>query len=344
MSVRRLCGQVTSLVFVALLGGAGCSDRPNAIEEAPLDSAPSTRTVRMILPAKITPESEVWEQVAQMQVGAARLPMSVARPEPGAPASKQAEMIREVTDPSTILIVEPQDPQAIAQALEDVRARGVSIVLLDRPVPTAGKRIPVVEFGPTDPAVKAMVEESIKVAKQAGAPDSGPAQIFVPAGTLDGRSSARLAMLKDQLKAAGVTLLPDVAIGSNDDLAKVMREKLLSTPRPNLLFGVADHIVKSLCFTWNREEVGNLPVVGGYIADKQNLNALNYSGCVSIVDLNIRELARVAVDTALALADGQSVPDRIQVPVEAKMSDKGTRTPSILVRPANEAPEAVKKP
>jgi ABC-type sugar transport system substrate-binding protein len=291
-----------------------------------LEQSEGVRELVLVLSAEHTRDNDVWEQTAQMQAGRAKRQLRTLRPAPKDPPERQAELVREAAaSGAVVLLVEPVDPKTIGPALEEARDKGVPIVLLDRAVEVRGKPLPVVEFAPLEKATRDMVDASIKAAKKSGAPPEGPARLIVPVGADDARMRECRDTLKQVLKDAGIRVLPDVLVPLGDSPEKIIRAMVREKPRPSMVFSTEDNLLANAGMAWGPEQVQGLPVLAGYVADRTKAGSMIYGGCAAVVSLDIAHLAEKAVDTALAMARGETVPDHVVVPLELQYGDTSRR-------------------
>jgi ABC-type sugar transport system substrate-binding protein len=280
----------------------------------------------MILRSEHTRDNDVWEQSAQIRAGLARRKMEVLRPEGTSPAERQAALVREAAARgSVVLIVEPEDPKLLTPALEEAREKGVPMVLLERSVPVSGRPLPIVEYASLKKATKEMVDAVLAAARKAGGPADPPVRLVLPAGADDPRMLACQETVKAVLGETRCTMLPDLVLPAGSNPEPRFRAALQQKPRPSALFILDDNLLSPFSMNWAAEQVNGLPVFGGYMADRTKIANIAYGGCVALVNLDLARFGETAVDTAMALSVGETVPEHIIVPLEVRLGDMSRR-------------------
>jgi ABC-type sugar transport system substrate-binding protein len=228
----------------------------------------------------------------------------------------------------SVLMIEPQDPSALAPVLAQARDQGLPVVLLNHDVPVAGKPLTLITYASIDPAVQSMVETALKASFAFNASAEGPVRMLISRDRDANQPPPRIVTLKRAIEAAGLKLLPDLPVGPSDDAAAILKNQLTAKPRPTILFGENDFTLTSVNrVTYMTEGADELPIMAGFVGESDNLANLRMPGLAAVVYLNYAGFAQKAVATAVALARGQKVPERIEVPVEARQGRIGMRRP-----------------
>jgi ABC-type sugar transport system substrate-binding protein len=234
---------------------------------------------------------------------------------------------------AAVVIVDPDEPERLAPVLAELRDKGPQILLLERTVPVEGKPFPVVSYASAEATAKELVTTALRQAKAGGAAADGPAVLLIKERPTDLRAAARVRTLRDAIKAAGIRLLPDVMLARSGEARPVLERIITSEPRPGIVFTDDEMVLVTAGRSWGDITRGSLPVVVGYFEDRELMDAVGIGGCTAGVDLNFTGFARQAIETAAALARGESVPDRVEVPTVVR-AGAGPNRPSFLPRPA----------
>jgi ABC-type sugar transport system substrate-binding protein len=300
----------------------------SARESAEPDDAPSAPRLAMVLPRERTPENGLWEQLAPVVAGQLKVPLDVFRPAADEPPLRQAELVRAAADGgAAVVIVEPDDPRSLVPTLEELRSAGVRILLLARPVTVAAPPLPLVVAAPLRPAVERMVDIAREAAMGLGAPAEGPALIMALDRPKDRVAASRQALLAAILENKGLKRLPSVLLRSDQQSDEVVLKLLESKDRPALIFADEDNLLSSVTRAAVVNQVGDLPVFAGFVFQTKNDHVLKWGGCAAVIDLNHAGFARQTVATALAMARGEAVPDRTEVPLAVRSTQQDVRRP-----------------
>jgi ABC-type sugar transport system substrate-binding protein len=327
MASRLVAATLAGCVFLA-----GCmgSDPP---ELEDLDGAASrgqldgVAEVVMIFPPVRTPEHAIWGAVASAKIGEAKLVYSVEHPEPDDPPQRQAELVRAAVDRgAAALIVVPGDPEVLAPALAEARARGVKLLTLGAVVPVPdGPPVPAVVQTPPEVSAAELVEVALAAAGAEEPPLEGPAVLLVPESGEDPRVPLRIAGLKDSLQKAGITLLPDLPFQIEGNTPQKLLNAALSQEagtRPALVFGLDDTAVTSATRV-RGERFNDAPfILAGYVDNPDMIDLMRSGFCTAAVDGNLTAAAREAVRLTLDLLDGREVPERTEVPTPIRRATK----------------------
>ena len=308
---------------------AGATDQADAAGGAPADAA---KELILSLPAEPLLFADAWEQVARKVAATEHhAVLSTERPNEGDPPGRQAELIRRAaTRAPTAMIVVPGDPKSLAGALEEVRDRRVPILVMDRPVPVAGKPLPLVTFEPFEKPARELAAAAAEAIKAAGFSAQGPALIVnqVPD---DDASRRRLATLQDALKEAGITVLEVVPyqMSTSLSLTESRRPTAAAVDRHKDLALVVTLGDNALSETVNvraaLESDRKKFVVMGLAVGTSAQDMLGHNACEGLIDLQVGVLARRAVEATLALAAGRAVPERTEVPTPFRRATESAR-------------------
>ena len=359
---RRASGPALAGGILGALALGGCGEGfvpppPPELSAIPdVRPAGSSPTIEMVLAAPPSNERVLWEGTVRREAGVERIIFSSSRPETGAPAARQAELIRAAGDrkPSA-LIVEPADDPEVVEALKAVRDAGTPVVLLHRGVDAkdAGKAFPVVTYSPFPAAAKELVEAVRKEARDKNVPAETPA--LVVHGFQGGPSSDRMRdALVDALKEAGAPPAGVLDVTQDMEAGKALvKERVEAEPGIGIVLA-DDDSAYSAALAVNQDYVnaakdGTPParpafLLGGTVSRDRPAGA-TVADCVGLVDRNISALARKALREAIALSKGESVPPVTRIPLTYESSNG--RTSARPVReagapPTNNSPDAPK--
>jgi ribose transport system substrate-binding protein len=291
---------------------AAATTASNAAPEAP--QAASSKTLSLILITDDTPDAQVWLQIAMREAGKGKAIFRVSKLNPGDPPGRQAELIREAAARgASALVVEPADAPEVADALGAVQAQGVPVVVLDRSVPGTGKPFPLFTFPPFRDSARKLVQAVVEDAKLAKRSEKGPALLLVN-GRKDTHTDDRAAALKAALHEAGVTLLDTLVFdGIGTNALKSLQAALDSHPEVNMVVFDEDQGAAG-CFTLHLESHDKYTInIAGYVSFENNVNMASQASFSAVVDRNVQGLVRQAVQAALSLIQGQTVPARTEV-------------------------------
>ena len=352
VSVIRRVG-MPAMVFALLAGcdsagGVGASSAPAEARAQP-DSA---MMMTLVLPADPTAVQYLWEAAIMSIAGDEKAIYQLEKPEPQAPAQRQADMIRTAAKSGTsAMIVVAQDPKVVAPALDEVRASGMPVVLLGRDVPSpSGKPFTYVAYESAEKAARRMFEATRKAAKAAGLSPDGPAALVVKSPR-DPETTPRMEALRKVITESGVKLLPDIeylddAVSPSD----TYRRALKLDPKPTMLFGDEDLSVTAMCRIRSEEDrTPHAPMVGGFISQKRNRDVVAFNQAAAVVDANSVAPAARAVTAALELASGKELPARVEIPLDVLIAGDPThpvnlRPPSLDGRKPQETQPRVPNP
>lgn len=281
---------------------------------------PAARVVELVLASNATPDRGAWAQVVRLEAGDARTGFRFAALGPNDPPQGQAELIREAAARGvSVLIVEPAQAPEVADALEQARKQGTPSVLLDRPLDAPGNPFPVVLPAPCADSARQLVEAAVADAKTAGLPADGKALVLVPSPPEAHTNEARDA-LRAALQAAGVSQVETVEYpGAIEGAQKAITARLQADPSVTLVLTTsADGFTGT---TQAREELlksGRLVIMAGYGEITPHSVDAYFDTSAAVADLNLVKVGRQAFQVALRLAQGESVPDRTEVPTTVR--------------------------
>lgn len=270
----------------------------------------------------------------------------------------QAELIRKaMSDGASALIVVPGDSPDLAQALAEVQAKDVPVVLLGRtiPAPAGSKPFPYVTYAPFEESARRIVKTTLEDARKAGRSENGGGVILVDKVT-DSTSAERVDALKAAAEAAGVKPIEMVSFdGSRPGSAKQPVLDAVAS-HPDLAIVLADDAESLRGASNARIESAGKPVffVGGYIGHRGEMPSKGYSDESCHVDGKIEHLGRLAARQAVARLRGEPAEERSSPAIDfhrgsAAIATSLTTPPAEKVVPAqsqnpNTGPPKADKP
>jgi ribose transport system substrate-binding protein len=296
------------------------------------------RNAVLILDGPENDDRRTWTQHALKEAGLEKLSLRVESPAAADTAARQAERIRDAAGRgASALIVEAVDAPEVVEALGQAREKGVKVVLLDRTVtsPEAGKGFPLVTYGSFAKASKVLVSEAVKAAEMAKRPPHGPALLLVN-DRADYHARDRAGSIKDALKGAGIPLLETLTFhGDAASAEAVLKPKIEADPKVVYVFAEDDQGLSGAHAVFDAlKKTGRTFLNAGYIAYDNRVNPRALQDCAAVVDRNVQGLARRATKTAASLIDGESVPDRIEVPLDVHGPTPRVEYPTDMMKKA----------
>jgi ABC-type sugar transport system substrate-binding protein len=261
---------------------------------------------------------DAYEQEALLIAAQAHAMFQLDRPEKGASATRQAELIEKaVADGASAILILPQDPKTVAPALEAARERGVSVVVLNHPVEGAGGPFTLVTQPPIEESARTMIDGVLAGVKKSKLSQRGPAVLVVNRESPSSVTDARTEGLSKALKAAGVSevvVLDFEMKGITDQ--ELYRRALDRSPRPSMILATDDTGLTVLADVRRSDAEHNLnaPILGGLGSTKASFSAVRGGQIASVVDMRAQPLVEQAMRIAIAQFRGES----IQSPVVVK--------------------------
>jgi ABC-type sugar transport system substrate-binding protein len=340
---RRITVVLGCLAFVV----PGCNSGSFLPPPPPeLDAALAPREQRPVTIVSVIfagPDKEYRRLIAHQamqEMGRAKASIRCEYLQPGDPAEVQAQAIRDaINRNSAAIVVEPVDSPKVVQALSAARDKRVKVVLLDGTVttPSDGKPFPRVTFGSFKKAGRDIVQGARKEAARLKLDPKSPALLLIRAER-DAHSSDRVESLKNALKDAEIPLDGTLEFGADIDEAKNQLKAMLSKHRVGYVLADEDHGMDIAYEVLAEQHKEGKPtyLTAGYISYDSGLNHFAVNNCAALVDRNLLGLSRKAIETAIALTKGKSVPETIEVPlpfIEAGPSK------TYMIGPPGEAPQ-----
>jgi ABC-type sugar transport system substrate-binding protein len=220
-----------SCLALLVLLASGCKDPfapPSRVKPLPkLGDSPGAKPnfLVFVVPGSPTGDLEAWSYRAQHEANDKRAVFRIMGPGPKGSAAEQPETVRKsVIEGASALIVYPGDSPELPRALADAEAKGVPVVLIDKPVaaPEGSKPFTVVEPAPFEDTARKIVAATLEDLSKASRPLNGTAILLVDSKLVDQNSGRRVEALKSAAEAAKFRRVLTVPFdGSRQDAAKL---------------------------------------------------------------------------------------------------------------------------
>jgi ABC-type sugar transport system substrate-binding protein len=337
------------LTSVALLAGvalAGCdtdSYAPPAPSRSKTSSAASgampvrAKEIVIIFPAEDNSDLALYDVVGRIEAGFQKVVFRSLKPAPGAPASKQGELIKQAaSEGASALIVVPDSTKETADALAALDPAKTPVILLGRtPTGPAPASATVVEFEPFEPTAKKMVEavaEDLK--KQASPADAAVA--LVVRSPADESSTRRDAALTEAIKAAKLPVGVTIPVGSDmSEAMKTVEGALKAHPEVWAVISDDDGGIQA-GNTARRIAGGRRYLVAGFHAG-HNVQSLTSGAVSAIAGRSVEALVRRAVKLAVDRAQGQQAPAKVTIPLDYRRGNLPLAPPAEADTPSSPA-------
>ncbi|MGE3820342.1 MAG: substrate-binding domain-containing protein [Isosphaeraceae bacterium] len=283
------------------------------------------RTIQFIIAPRRTPDRQNWINTVRQEAGRAKAIVLVDRPEPTDPPARQVEMIRKaITRDVDALLVEPMDDPEVLQALGEVHAKGIPLVVIGpkRPIesPQEGKPAPLVfvDFAPFEPSVQELVGAIQRDARGSGIP--GTSHVLIAVNTEYGpENDDEIAALTSALRAAGfgsvetVPFSEDYVKGSDALLAQ-----LKADPKVQVLVAMEDKGISAIMDAYAKFKDQRAMSLAGIMTIEKAQGPGVFKQCAAVVDRNGITLSRQAIQLALRMARGgtlETYPPELVIPM-----------------------------
>ncbi len=305
------------------------------------------RSIVLLLDRRNPDEADLAVSAARVQAGIDRAKLKFANLQEQDLPARQSELVRDaVAQNALALVIEPADPadRRLAEAVREARAKGIPVVLLNWPLEgqeaeqsspgepkakagtapagsaaTAGttKNAPLVlvTAPPFEPFAKQLVASAIRNTKNAHLKPEGGAIIIVNSIS-DPFAPERTAAIRAALTAAGIKPIEEVAFAKSfEHGAKLLAEKLKAYP--NIAMAIAiDTQSSTACREASKNFDHERPFVMAGFASESHITDLTQSGqYAAAAEFAPLRIIRKGITTAVALAQGRTVPDRTEQPI-----------------------------
>ncbi len=344
--------RLISIPLLACVAPAGCdtdSYAPPAPGRSKTSSAASgampvrAKEIAMIFPADDNSDLALYDVVGRNEAGFQKVVFRSLKPAPGAPASKQAELIKQATaDGASALIVVPDSTKETADAIAAIDQAKTPVVLLGRtPTGAVPPGVTFVGFEPFEPAAKKLVEaiaEDLK--KQASPADATVALVVRSPG--DETSARRDAALTEALKTAKLPISLTIPVGVDlTETSKAVEAALKTHPEVWVVVSDDDTGIQGANAA-RRLAGGRRYLTAGFHAG-HNVQMLTQGAVSALASRSVEALVRRTVKLAVERARGQDVPAKVLIPVEFRRFTLPLVPPADAPTPESPAGIDVKK-
>jgi len=311
---------LAGLPFVA----TGCGDlfappsRIKSVSRSDKATAAKPNFLIFVSPGPLSGDLDAWAYRSQLEANDKRAIFRIMGPSPPPSEKDQPEIIRmALAEGASALIVCAGDSPDLGRTLADAEAKGVPVILIDKPVaaPEGSKPFTVVEFAPFEETARQIVGATIEDLKKAKQPVDGTALILVDTKNIDRNSGRRAEALKAASAAAGFRKIVTVPFdGSQQEAGKLaVIEAVKANPDTSIV--LAENGEGLVSGALARVELKGKPIVfvGGY-TDYRNSPVVtppNRESCH--VEGRFIELGSQAVLAALARLRGETVAEHVYV-------------------------------
>jgi ABC-type sugar transport system substrate-binding protein len=259
-------------------------------------------------------------QVLRREAGKARMVFRIVQPESGASFSPEAmakEIRAAVARGASGLIVEPLDGPAIGDALHEAVNQGMSVLLLDRPVASAGGRsIPFIRYGPYHEAGRAIVQAALKGVALFHRAEPGRI-ILLHHSSTDSYADEKMSSLTDSLKAAGKSFSLIEFQTDAPQAVDVLKKSLAADPRLDLVLA-DDHAgmggAHQALTEWSDSGHPTF-LIAGYLTYDIRAWSEMLNNATAFGDRSVESFGLKTFQTIQRLLDEKPVGDRIDVPI-----------------------------
>lgn len=322
--MSRFVKMPLTLVVLVVAVCLGCDSvsftppRPPGLEKL---SGPTSNgwEIEMVLNGGETPDRSTLAQVGRQEAGAARMSLRVTAPREGDPPGRQAELIRRAAARGgSSLIVESSSDPGVPEALEEVRAKGIPILVFGPPIPAAKSSYPRIWLADFAESARMLVTAALEDARKASVAPDATALILRPE-RLDLFSEQITTALEKSLKDAGVKQVDILTFnGTGEDAGKVLDARLEVNPRAALIFTEENEGLSQALGARDRFKARRPLIVAGYTENLLVLSAQALEQSAAIADRRVPRLGLMAFESARSLAEGKSIAEPNELPIVVK--------------------------
>jgi ABC-type sugar transport system substrate-binding protein len=335
--------------------------RSDRLETAPTEA----RSVELILGRHDPDEADAVKTTARMQAGYDKVKLKIeSLGEQDLPA-RQAELVRQALSRNPLaLVVEPADPaeRHLAEAIQEARAQGVPVVLLNRPLtgdrptlpgvpdqkaetgkgsallkpgrgtdstPTSRPVRPIVLVAPVGFRASAdqLVNSAIRNAKNAKLKPEGGAVLLIDSGG-DSFIEDRATAIRAALKASLIPTVEEIRFSKSVEVgAKLLTERLRANPKLVMVFSVDSLTSGASRHVMSQILLERPFVLAGYASEENYAEMTRIGDYAAIAEFAPLRVVRKAINTAVSLAQGRDLPGRIEIPINVTDSPEGSGLP-----------------
>ena len=329
-------------------GSAGGGSAGEGASAAGLPSPSATaRAIELILPPRDSAQSEMIKTTARSQAGLEKARIQITIMGEKNATAPQADLVRQAAARNPLAVaVEPADPAdpEFARVLEEVRDRGVPVILFGQPFAEAkatesGKtgQTPAAG-GPRGRLVRVEPESFTKVAKtlvEAAVNNTFNAKLLPQDGavlmvntTSDSLVEQRVAAFREALREVGVTTVDEVRFDQDSKAAKSKLVGLLiSKPKLGMVLAT-DRLGLSAAYERGEGLSDDRHyVMAGFSSEESGGTMVRSGEFAALAIFSPERLIRKVIIAAASLGRGESVPDRVELMVPAMVSPSSSTTP-----------------
>ncbi|MFI5455385.1 MAG: sugar ABC transporter substrate-binding protein [Isosphaerales bacterium] len=324
----------------------------------------AAKTLELILDRRDPDEEGIVSAAARIQGGLDMVKLKISLlGEQDLPA-RQVDLVREALARHPLaLIVEPADPtdRRLAQVIDEARGEGVPVVLLGRslagdqgtspnlanakpatgnsptqpgtgpgaatvPNPRSRKPLVVVKPPPFASSAQQLVASAIRNAKNAHlAPQGGAVLVINTIG--DPFIQDRVAAIRSALEAIGISTIKEVSFSKmSEEGSKLLTARLKADPKLVLVFSVDSLSSMAARTAMNQILLVRPFIAAGYAAEESYASATQMGDFAAVALFAPTRQVRKAVNAAVALAQGRTVPSLIELPIVVSDSPADSTT------------------
>jgi ribose transport system substrate-binding protein len=314
---RILC----ALALAALLSGAGCPKQtppaPSTPTPTPSTATPAKATGGVVLAYSVSALSHQFfvDMMAGVGDEAKKEGATLLKADAGANAGKQLSDIEDLLqkDPSVMLIT-PQDSDAIKPAVEACNKKGVPVVIID--IGASGGKVDSFIISDNEQGGR-LAGEYIAAHVPAGA-KVAHIQCQLGAANARKRGEGFTAAMKEK----GLSVIPPQPADSMRDKAMTVMENLLQA-NPKIAAVFCENDPMAVGATIAAKGAGRLKgmIVVGFNGDPEALDAIRKGEMAATVMQFPYDMGVAGVQQAVKLARGEKVESQVDVPVELVTKD-----------------------
>lgn len=345
----RYAGLVLSSLFLTALVGCGSESfappPPPELSQIPnARNTPPAVALELILAGSDGSWRAALEEATRLEAGKAKVLFTSARPATGDPPAKQADLIRAAAGRGiNVLVVEPNETPEVAEALNEVRTRGVTVVLYWRSVPARdpGVPIPVVRYAAYARPAEELVGKVIQDAKDSKLAPDGPALVSVDSPAAPD-AQEMVDAITSALKKHGVKDVKTVPVAGGPEAAtKAFAKEVDADPKATIAIGLDESGTNAVLGEYQELRSHRGMAMGAIASLDRTLSASAKMDFAAIVDRNYSRLAKKAIELATSQQRGEKVDADTRVPLELlPRSRAGTALRASGVDPKSLAPTA----
>lgn len=270
--------------------------------------------ITFLLPNAPQTQPLIWKEAAQLDAAKQNTLFTVRTAGGG---ESMADFVRRVSQEGTAaMVVVVDDAEALGPAIAEARRRGIAVVTILEPVTAGGEPVPVVVRGDYERAAEELIEAAASDASKLGKSAEGPALVVYTKDFPE--ADRRAAALFEALTLAGIETIgdgPQAVAGGQYDVGHLVLETLKE--RPELAMVLTGDDTSFLGATIERSELpeGTGVTVAGFLVDPESFVVVEESFASAAAFADDRGLGILSFRNAMALAKGETVPDRIVAPM-----------------------------